>query len=71
MKSTKRKPQKRRVAVPRKGTARSAKDAVPRKESIVSVGTITSPKGRRYTILETDQLDPYDDPQPKAGKRRG
>ena len=40
---------------------------IPRKKSIVAVDTITSPKGGRYTILETDQMDPYDDPKRKVG----
>jgi|KBSMisStaDraftv2_1062788.scaffolds.fasta_scaffold147041_2 hypothetical protein len=40
---------------------------IPRKASIVAVDTITSPKGGRYTILETDQMDPYDDPKRKVG----
>jgi len=60
--------QKRRPSPGRKRTAEPPRAAheIPRKKSIVAVDTITSPKGRRYTILETDQMDPYDDPKHKA-----
>jgi hypothetical protein len=43
---------------------------IPRKESIISVSTLTSPKGKRYAVLETDQMDPYDRSR-KKGKARG
>jgi hypothetical protein len=43
---------------------------IPNKASIVATETLVSPKGRRYTILETDQADPYDDPAGKEKKRR-
>jgi hypothetical protein len=61
--------QKRRPSPGRKRTGEPPRAAreIPRKKSIVAVDAITSPKGRRYTILETDQMDPYDDPKPKAG----
>jgi hypothetical protein len=61
--------QKRRPSPRRKRTAEPprATHEIPRKKSIVAVDTITSPKGRRYTILETDQMDPYDDPKHKVG----
>jgi hypothetical protein len=40
---------------------------IPNKASIVATDTLTMPDGTRYTVLETDQTDPYD-PRPK---RRG
>ena len=42
---------------------------IPRKESIVAVDTLKSPKGRVYSILETDQADPYDEPPPTRKRR--
>jgi hypothetical protein len=43
---------------------------IPNKASIVATDTFVSPKGRRYTILETDQTDPYDVPAGQEKKRR-
>jgi hypothetical protein len=61
--------QKQRRSPGRKGAAKPQRAGreIPRKESIVAVDTVTSPKGRRYTILETDQMDPYDHPTPTTG----
>lgn len=42
---------------------------IPNKASIVSTQTFLSPKGKHYTILQTDQMDPYD--EPKQGRRKG
>jgi hypothetical protein len=42
---------------------------MPDPASIVEERTFVSPKGRRYTILRTDQMDPYDVPQPPRRKR--
>ena len=63
--------QKRRASASHKGIAKQpASREIPRKGSIVAVSTITSPKGRHYTILETDQMDPYDS-KSKKGRIRG
>jgi hypothetical protein len=43
---------------------------IPNKASIVATDMLVSPKGRRYTILETDQVDPYDEPAGKEKKNR-
>jgi len=43
---------------------------IPSKASIVATDTLVSPKGQRYTILETDQVDPYDEPAGKEKTRR-
>jgi hypothetical protein len=61
--------QKRHPSPDRKRTDKSPRGTreIPGRKSIVAVDTITSPKGRRYTILETDQMDPYDDPKHKVG----
>jgi hypothetical protein len=42
---------------------------IPNKSSILSTETFVSPKGAQYTILKTDQMDPYD--EPKLGRRKG
>jgi hypothetical protein len=49
---------------------RSLRREIPNKASIISTETFTSPKGRRYTILETDQTDAYDDPKGTVQQRR-
>jgi hypothetical protein len=48
--------------------SRKARPGLPDPSSIVSVKTFTSPKGRRYRIIETDEPDAYDAPTPR---RRG
>jgi hypothetical protein len=64
--------QKRRASASHKRIAKQpASREIPRKGSIVAVSTITSPKGRHYTILETDQADPYDDSKSRKGRIRG
>lgn len=71
-------PKRNRKAAPRRtpqrdrtlGVQQSPAD-IPNKASIVATDRLVSPKGRRYTILETDQADPYDDPVGKEKKRRG
>jgi hypothetical protein len=68
----KREERKRSASPGRKPTAkpqRAGRD-IPRKESIVSVESFISPKGRRYTILETNQADPYDHPKRRERNRR-
>jgi hypothetical protein len=45
-----------------------ARPGLPAPSSIVSVKTFTSPKGRRYRIIETDEADGYD---PPVRRRRG
>jgi hypothetical protein len=54
----------RSVGAPRGGVE------IPRKTSIVATDTLVSPKGQRYAILETDQVDPYDKPAGKEKKRQ-
>ena len=55
----------------RKESAKSRRTPreIPNKASIISTETFLSPKGKQYTILQTDQMDPYD--QPKQGQRKG
>lgn len=43
---------------------------MPDEASVLSEKTFTSPKGKRYRIIKTDETDPYDAPQPPE-KRRG
>ena len=56
----------------RKGTAkpRRTRRDIPNKASIVATETFTSPKGKQYTILQTNQMDPYDVPNESRRKRR-
>ena len=45
----------------------------PDEATVVSEETLTSPKGRQYHILRTNQMDAYDDPPEKetgCGERR-
>ncbi len=35
---------------------------MPDETSVVSEKTFTSPKGKRYRIIKTDEKDPYDTP---------
>ena len=53
-----------------KRKAKPPRPGIPSKASIVAIDTLISPKGRRYTIVETNQLDPYDDPKEAPKKRR-
>lgn len=50
-------------------TRNEARD-IPRKTSIVSIDTLKSPKGHTYTILKTDQIDPYEKRRPAGRKRK-
>jgi hypothetical protein len=42
-----------------------SRPGLPDKSSIVAVKTLTSPKGNRYRIIETDETDAYDQPVPE------
>ena len=68
---------------PRSSSGRPARSASPRrkrlglpdKSSIVSVRTLISPKGNRYRIIETNEVDAYENPagyvpSGRAGKRK-
>ena len=35
---------------------------MPNKASVLSEKAFTSPKGKHYRIIRTDEMDPYDDP---------
>jgi len=37
----------------------------PDPRTIVAEKPYVSPKGNRYTIVETDELDPYEEPGPR------
>jgi hypothetical protein len=43
---------------------------MPDETSVLSEKTFTSPKGKKYRIIETDETDPYDDAPPPPKKRR-
>ena len=42
---------------------------IPDKATVVATDTLTMPDGARYTILETDQTDPYDPPPKRRSGR--
>ena len=52
------------------GTSNSATESaegkgrpgMPNKASVLSEKVFTSPTGKHYRIIRTDELDPYDDP---------
>ncbi|MFN8471424.1 MAG: hypothetical protein U0822_04335 [Anaerolineae bacterium] len=44
--------------------------ALPPADSVVAEETFTSPSGRQYRIIHTDETDGGDKPQPKKSKRR-
>jgi hypothetical protein len=51
------------LAKSRTGTKRGKpRPGLPDKSSILAVKTLTSPKGNRYRIIETDETDAYDPP---------
>jgi hypothetical protein len=43
---------------------------MPNEASVLSEKTFTSPKGKQYRIIKTDEMDPYDAPAPPKAKRR-
>jgi hypothetical protein len=45
--------------------AEKERPGLPRNESRVSEKPFTSPKGRRYRIIKTDETDAYDEPEPR------
>jgi hypothetical protein len=63
-----------RAAQRRKGTLSSgrgkAAPSLPKPESVISEKTFTSPKGTRYRILTTTEMDPYDPPLQGKTKRK-
>jgi len=60
---------KPRKSIRRAGKARGAARDIPNKASIIATDTLIAPDGRRYTILETNQTDPYDSPNPPRPRR--
>jgi hypothetical protein len=55
-------PKRRKVKVrTSKAKGQDPSENVPNPQTIVARDTLISSKGRRYTILETNQLDPWDD----------
>jgi hypothetical protein len=49
---------------------RKGRPGMPNEESVLSEKTFTSPSGKRYRIIKTDEMDPYDAPAPPKEKRR-
>jgi hypothetical protein len=56
-----------------KGAMESAEDKVrpgmPNKASVLSEKAFTSPKGKHYRIIRTDEMDPYDAPMSPEEQR--
>jgi len=42
---------------------------MPDETSILSEKAFTSPKGKKYRIIKTDETDPYDAPLPSKERR--
>jgi hypothetical protein len=42
---------------------------MPKEASVLSEKAFTSPKGKQYRILKTDETDPYDAPVPSEEQR--
>ena len=42
----------------------------PNKASVLAEKTFISPKGKRYRIIKTDEMDPYDAPMPPEEQHR-
>lgn len=40
---------------------------LPDPRTVVAVKTVTSPRGKKFRILETTEKDEYDPPQPPKG----
>jgi len=51
------------------GKGRPSRAWLPDKSSVVSEKTMISPKGARYRILTTTEMDPYDPPENGKGKK--
>jgi hypothetical protein len=43
---------------------------MPNEASVLSEKAFTSPKGKHYRIIETDEMDPYDAPVPPKKEQR-
>ena len=44
---------------------------LPNKASVLSEKAFTSPKGKHYRIIRTDEMDPYDAPMSPEEQRAG
>jgi hypothetical protein len=67
-------PDKDRAPRKSNGSTESAegkgRPGMPNEASVLSEKSFTSPKGRRYRIIKTDETDPYDAPLSPEEKRR-
>lgn len=53
---------------PKEEAVAKRRRGLPHPASVVSVGELVSPRGRRYRILRTDEQDADDNP-PKDGRK--
>ena len=53
-----------------KSAGSKGRPGMPNEASVLSEKTFTSPKGKQYRIIKTDEMDPYDAPAPPPEKRR-
>jgi hypothetical protein len=61
----------RRQTGARRKTGRRPGPAEPPPEHVVAVSEFTSPKtGRKYTVVETNETDAYEDERPPSTSRR-
>ena len=47
----------------------SRRPGLPDEKSVLSERMFTSPKGKKYRIIETEETDPYNAPQPPEERR--
>jgi hypothetical protein len=62
-------PRRKAPRAPQTVTSGRVRKEVPDPATVIAKKTFISPEGKRYTILETTQMDPYDR-TPKSGKKR-
>ena len=54
---------------PEPADERKGRPGMPDEESVLSEKVFTSPKGKEYRIIKTDETDPYDAPLPPEEQR--
>jgi hypothetical protein len=55
---------------PTESAESKGRPGMPDEASVLSEKTFTSPKGKQYRIIKTDEMDPYDASMPPKEKRR-
>ena len=61
---------RRRKAKPRTKSKAGPNPTLPDPDTIIEEKQLTSPKGRTYRVIVTDQVDGYEEPKRPPKKRR-